>query len=109
MNQILQNTLAESVYQIASGVNIVALQRQMRPGSGAWEGGAWGWGVGFLWPLFWLLVLAALIGFIVYLLTRQTSSSNTDQALNVLRERYARGEIEDEEFEERASRLRNHP
>lgn len=100
--------LAESVHQIASGTNMIALQPRMRPGSGAWESGAWGWGAGFLWPLFWLLVLAASIGFVVYLLTRQTDDSTTaDQALVVLRQRYARGEIEDEEFDERASRLRN--
>lgn len=82
----------------------------MRLGRGSWNGGGWGWGFGFLWPLFWLLVLAASIGVVVYLLTRHNDdSTNADQALVVLRQRYARGEIEDEEFEERTSRLRNPP
>lgn len=104
---MFQNLLAESVHQITNSTNTIALQLRMGPESGSWVGGAWGWGFGFLWPLLWLVVLVATIGVVVYLLTQQSGSTNADQALGVLRERYARGEIEDEEFEERASRLRN--
>lgn len=91
-------------------MNTIALELQMRLGGNSWNGGGWGWGFGFLWPLLWLLVLIASIGIIVHLLTRHNDdSTNGDQALEVLRRRYARGEIEEDEFEERASRLRNPP
>lgn len=108
VNRMFQNLLAESVHQITNSTNTIALQLRMGPESGSWGGGAWGWGFGILWPLLWLVVLIATIGVVVYFLTRQNGTTNADQALGVLRERYARGEIEDEEFEERASRLRNH-
>ncbi len=109
VNRMFQNLLAGSVHQITSSANTIALQLRMGLESGSWGGGGWGWGFGFLWPLLWLIVLAATIGIVMYFLTRQTSSTNANNALVVLRERYARGEIEDEEFEERASRLRDHP
>lgn len=54
-------------------------------------------GVMFLWPVL-------IIGIIVLLVSglgEQSQTRNGDQAMAVLRERYARGEISEEEFEER--------
>jgi putative membrane protein len=79
-----------------------------------WHGGAWndghmtGWGWGMV--LFGLLWMALLVGLPVYLgyrlLARSRTSDRTqDSALAVLEERYARGEIDDEEFERRRERL----
>ncbi|WP_340099512.1 SHOCT domain-containing protein [Salinibaculum salinum] len=72
-------------------------------------GGAGGWGpFVFLGPLVGLL----LVGTVVYLLLRavggtsSTSTARTSDAMETLRKRYARGEIDDEEFEERARKLR---
>lgn len=66
-------------------------------------GPAWGGGW-LLWPL---LALIALVGVPVggYLLLTDGNSEG-DDALAVLRERYARGEIDDEEYERRRSALR---
>jgi len=64
-------------------------------------GPAWGGGW-LLWPL---LALTVLVGVPVagYL---RLADSGGDDALTVLRERYARGDIDEEEFERRRSALR---
>ena len=54
----------------------------------------WGWGgafMGFLW--------VALIALIVYLVVRGQSSGAKETPLDILKKRYARGEISREEFE----------
>ena len=72
-------------------------------GGMGWGMGWWGW---FLWPA--LLVLG---GIAAYALLRRAGSSDgdtgggTDEALSALRERYARGDIDDEEFERRRQTL----
>ncbi len=57
--------------------------------------GWWWWGP--LWSLLWF----ALLGLLVYWIVRSLASgaSGRDRALEVLRERYARGEIDKETFE----------
>lgn len=77
-----------------------------------WHGG-WGMGGGFGMIIFWILGFLA-IAWIVRelgagkLFPRSNDESNApseDSALKVLRERYARGEIDDEEFERRKRNL----
>lgn len=63
------------------------------------------WGYGFLWPLLWLVILAVVVLGAVYLYRTQAAPTRSEPAMEVLRERYARGEISDEEFEERAAKL----
>jgi putative membrane protein len=76
---------------------------------GGMMGGGWG-GMGglglfgggmFLWPL----LLVGLVLLLVYRTNREEQTSMTDTALAELRERYARGELSDEEFESRRSSL----
>lgn len=75
-------------------------------GMGGWGmGGSGMWGFGFLWPLLWLLVIAVVVIGAVYLFRSRTNGFGSDRAMELLREQYARGEISDEEFEERSSRL----
>lgn len=69
-------------------------------------GGSGMWGFGFLWPLLWLLVLVGIGGLAGYLLTRGVSTESADRPTELLREQYARGEIDDDEFERRRTRLR---
>lgn len=60
----------------------------------------WGmWGIGMLlfMLVFWGLVLAAVVVGIRWLL-QQGRPARADTALDILRERYARGEIDREEF-----------
>ena len=77
------------------------------------SGWSMGWGMGFggiFMILFWVLV----IGVIVVLVKWLTSSRDNDAgnnvsdertALNILRERYARGEIDRDEFEQKRQDL----
>lgn len=62
----------------------------------------WGWGLGMmvLMLLFWVLVIVGLVVGIRWLLG-QGRESRSDSALEILRQRYARGEINKEEFEAR--------
>ena len=62
--------------------------------------GAWGFGMMLLMLLFWVLVIVGLVVGIRWLLG-QGKESRSDSALEVLRQRYARGEINKEEFETR--------
>ncbi|WP_435119956.1 SHOCT domain-containing protein [Halolamina sp. C58] len=70
--------------------------------------GMWGWGM----MLFGIVWMAFLIGIPLYLVSRFTNRTqlggerqSDDRALEVLHEQYARGEIDEEEFERRRSRL----
>ena len=60
----------------------------------------WGWGLGMMAMmfLFWALVIIGLIVGIRWLLGRGRDE-RPDTALEILRQRYARGEINKEEFE----------
>lgn len=67
-------------------------------------GFAWGWGMGFGMigmVLFWVLIIFG----IVVLVRRVSRSSASKTALDMLNERYARGDIDQRELEERKSGL----
>lgn len=70
---------------------------------------AWGWFMMILAALFWLALLALIVLLIVRLWpgagTFQSSAPREDEALSILRQRYARGEIDSEEFERRRRQL----
>ncbi len=79
-------------------------------GYGGWHMGSgmmgqWGvgWFGGIFMIIFWIVVLAALIFFIRWLAQsgaqHEPAGSGTDRAIEILKERYARGEINKEEFE----------
>ncbi len=63
-------------------------------------GGAMG-----LWGLLWMGLLIAVPLYIVYALLNRGSGGNDEQSLSVLRERYARGELSDDEFDRRRKQL----
>lgn len=74
---------------------------------GGWETypmwGAWGvWGIGMMLMMLvvWGLVVVGLVLGIRWLV-RTGRASSSDAALDILRQRYARGEIDREEFEAR--------
>lgn len=71
----------------------------------------WGWGWLGMAPmlLFWLLLIVGLVALVRYLWSGGGSSregGTEDAALNLLRERFARGEIDADEFEQRKRILR---
>ena len=78
---------------------------------GTWGGGMWGGSavpgwmlvVGLVIPLLFVLLLAGLL-YLVYRLL--TDEEGEDSAIEELRTAYARGDLTDEEYEERLARLR---
>lgn len=116
--KIPKSVFAATMALIAPGSVVVWAQSASDPGryaNGAhmiWSGGGWGMIFG---PLFMILVLAVVIASVALLLRWFGGSSwqgpGTQQlpqvrtALDILKERYARGEIDKEEFEERRRTL----
>jgi putative membrane protein len=70
---------------------------------GMHDGGWWGTGLGWLWMLGGLLALVVIPLVGVLLVGRRDDGSDT--ALERLRERYATGEIDDDEFRRRRETL----
>jgi putative membrane protein len=70
----------------------------MHPMWGMW--GAWGIGMMLMMLVFWALITVGLVVGIRWLVN-PTRRSHYDPALDILRQRYARGEIEKDEFEAR--------
>lgn len=64
-----------------------------------WRGGEWG-GWMLVHGAFWLLLLALLV-FGAVTLARRPGSSSRGSALDILNERYARGEIDRDEYLQR--------
>ena len=85
-------------------------------GGGAMGGGYGGFGIPGFGLVFWVLVALGVVGLLAYARdergSRRTAKAKagpeqgrTDRALETLRERYARGELTDEEFERRRAEL----
>lgn len=73
----------------------------------SWYGhGGWMWGMG----LFWILVLALVIAAVVWLVRSSSGvgrpSSRDTSAEEILRQRYARGEIDEDEYRRRLDEMR---
>ena len=68
---------------------------------------SWGWGIG-LSAFFMILFCVAVIGLVVWLIVRLTRGEDKDKTekhkpvdpIDIAKERYAKGEISKEEFEQ---------
>jgi putative membrane protein len=77
------------------------------PWRGHMGGGTWMW----LWVPLTIVLLVGVVGLVGVIVARGSSTSSAPpaperRAREILMERYARGEIDTEEFEERSARLR---
>ena len=64
----------------------------------------WGWGMMAMMLAFWgIVIVAAVVGMRWFV--GQTKSARGDAALEILRQRFARGEIEKDEFEAKKRHL----
>ena len=102
-----------AVAMLFSSVNEVHAQASNYPcwGMGPWMmGGAWGWIGGIFMMFFWILVLVAVVLLIRWLVTAggnrppapqgpRSVGGPVESALDILKKRYARGEITKEQFD----------
>jgi putative membrane protein len=65
----------------------------------------WGWGMGILGLLFMLAILGLVVWLVVTAIRRPEPGGKRSSALDLLDERYARGEIEREEYLKRRADL----
>ena len=70
-----------------------------------------GWGGWTVMLLFWLVVIGLIVWLVVTVLRREGgagpgTSSSEDRAESILRERYARGEIDEETYRRQLDELR---
>lgn len=68
-----------------------------------WGGGYGMWG-GLMMVIFWALIIG-LIFLAVRGFSNRTDTETGQSAMDILRERYARGEIDEDEFERRRAKL----
>jgi putative membrane protein len=73
-----------------------------------WDGHMWGGGWMWLWGTLMMLFLVGVIAVIVWLMIRASHGgvSGSNPARRILDERYARGEIDTDEYEARLDKLR---
>jgi putative membrane protein len=71
----------------------------------SWMWGVWGLGMMVMMLVFWGLVIAGIVLAIRWLASAG-GGAKSDRALDILRERYARGEINKDEFEAKQRDLR---
>ncbi len=70
-----------------------------------------GFGGGFGWVfmiLFWVLIIVSILALVKWMGTSSSASGRSgsdNKALDILKERYARGEIDEQEFQKRKHEL----
>lgn len=73
------------------------------------NGNSWVGGFGmFFMFIFWIIIIVGIVFLVVWLVnqnSRKTPISSEKSALDILKERYARGEISKNEFEEKKKGL----
>ncbi|HDK37511.1 MAG TPA: SHOCT domain-containing protein [Thiolapillus brandeum] len=69
-----------------------------------YEGHWFGFGGGFMW-LFWILLIVVVLWAVKAAVRGGASSDESTTALDILKQRYARGEIDREEFEQKRKDL----
>ncbi len=70
---------------------------------GGYGMGGYGFG-GIFMVVWWALIIFGIV-MLVKWLSKPQGNDGSDKALHILRERYARGEIDEQEFQKRKSEL----
>jgi putative membrane protein len=89
---------AISVMSLGWGVVIAQLR-------GGGHMGDWGWGMAIFGWVFMIAILGLVVWLVVHAIRRPETDGKRSSALDLLDERYARGEIEREEYLKRRADL----
>ncbi len=71
--------------------------------------GEYGWGMGFGWLfmiIFWLLAAVGIVSIVRMISEKSRPSEKNETSLDILKKRYAKGEISREDFEKMKSDLK---
>jgi len=115
LTEIQANRVSELINQYP-GMGALMLSRLMGMGAlgsefnglnqnNMMEYGLVGLGGGFMMLLFWILVIIGIVALVRYIFRNNAKSGSSGSALDILKERYAKGEIEKDEFEEKKKGL----
>lgn len=63
-----------------------------------------GFAGGFMW-IFWILIIVAIVVMLKGTFASGSNAASSESPMEILRKRYANGEISDEEFEHRRKEL----
>ncbi len=93
-----------------SGLTTLAASTATAAPEGPWDGHMmWGGGTGifgsFMMLVFWGVVIALIVLAVYWLRGNRTGGSPSNDALDILRARLAKGEIDEEEFRRRKAAL----
>ncbi|MFA9518082.1 SHOCT domain-containing protein [Halopenitus sp. H-Gu1] len=101
--------MARRIPMLAIPLFVAATGTAAAHGGGSYGGGMMGgggWGLfGGLMGLLWMGILVAVLLLLGYSLFERRTDESNDRPQSVLRERYARGELSDDEFERRREQL----
>ena len=96
-----------ALWVAASVLSAPAWSQPYGPGMMGWDGGGWGWGFGLMHVLWWVFLVVGVVALVRWTGPRHYHhGGGEDRALSILRERYARGEIDKAEFEDRKRDLK---
>lgn len=102
-----RRTATVAVPLLATATGTAAAHGGGGTGGGMMDGGGWGvvGGTMVLWGLLWMGLLVALPLLLGYAFLVRGSGASADRPFALLRERYARGELSEEEYERRREHL----
>ena len=70
-------------------------------------GDSWGWSGMILMFVWWIIIVAAIVLAVRWLAMASGGKRYGNNAVEILKERYAKGEIDKKEFEEKLKELKN--